>query len=48
METCILAIVFAGLACSVCFAQPRVPTYKKIQLSDKFYAEGASYADFNR
>lgn len=48
MRTCSLAIVIAGLACSVCLAQPSVPTFKKIQLSDKFYAEGAYYADFNR
>ena len=48
MRTYCLAIVFVGLVCSVCFAQPSMPTYKKIQLSDKFYAEGAYYADFNR
>ncbi len=27
---------------------PKDPTFKKVQITDKFWAEGASYADFNR
>jgi len=48
MKRLTLALVFVGLACAVGVAAPPVPTFKKIQLSDKFYAEGAYYADFNR
>ena len=29
-------------------AQPNVPKYKKIVLSDKFHAEGATIGDFNK
>jgi hypothetical protein len=29
-------------------AEPPAPTFEKIRLSDKFYAEGAYYGDFNR
>lgn len=29
-------------------AEPTVPTFTKLQLSDKFYCEGAYYADFNK
>jgi hypothetical protein len=35
-------------AATVCFGQAASPTYKKLQLSDKFYAEGAHFADFNK
>ncbi|MGA2497739.1 MAG: VCBS repeat-containing protein [Tepidisphaeraceae bacterium] len=37
------------LASAAAFAQaPKEITWKKIVLSDKFYAEGANYADFNK
>lgn len=39
----ILAVAGPALA-----AEKRTPTYTKLQLSDKFYAEGAYYGDFNR
>lgn len=48
MRNSILAVVFAGLGCAVCFAAPAVPSFKKLTLSDKFYCEGAYYADFNK
>ncbi len=48
MKTLSLAFAFVGLGCAVCFAQRPAPTFKKLQLTDKFYAEGAYYADFNR
>ncbi len=48
MRTSILAVVLAGLACGVGWADPPVPTFKKLQLTDKFYCEGAYYGDFNK
>jgi hypothetical protein len=48
MKRLALTMVLAGLGCGVCLAETPAPTFKKIQLSDKFYAEGAYYADFNR
>jgi hypothetical protein len=41
------AAALAVLGGAVSLAGPPV-SYKKIQLSDKFYAEGAYYADFNK
>jgi len=41
------AAALAALGTAVSLAGPPV-SYKKIQLSDKFYAEGAYYADFNK
>jgi hypothetical protein len=41
------AAALAALGGAICLAGPPV-SYKKIQLSDKFYAEGAYYADFNK
>jgi hypothetical protein len=39
-----------GLTCllTAANAQPAASGYRKIQLSDKFYAEGAYFADFNK
>ena len=48
MKRLILSPAVVGLLCAAGLAAPPVPTFKKIQLSDKFYAEGAYYADFNR
>jgi len=48
MRSLILAAGFVGLAYSAAMAETPVPTYKKIVLSDKFYCEGAYYADFNK
>ncbi len=44
----VMAGILAGLGFSACFAEPPAPTFKKSVLSDKFYAEGAYYGDFNR
>ena len=48
MKKLALAIVIVGCASAAFAAAPKNPTFKKIQLSDKFYAEGAYYADFNK
>jgi hypothetical protein len=48
MRSLNLAVVFAVLTCGICLAEPPVPTFKKLRLTDKFYAEGAYYADFNK
>ena len=48
MRRLMLAIAFAGCGYAVCLAGPPVPTFKKLQLTDKFYCEGAYYADFNK
>jgi len=41
-------VVFAALGCAACFAEPPAPTFKKLRLTDKFYAEGSYYGDFNK
>ena len=41
-----LAIV--SLCCSEVDAESPVTAYKKLQLTDKFFCEGAYYGDFNR
>ena len=43
-----IAMVIVGLLNVVGLAADKVPTFRKLQLSDKFYCEGAYYADFNR
>ncbi len=48
MKRLILLAAAASLAGGVGFGQPAAPTFTKLQLSDKFYAEGAYYGDFNR
>src|SRR5258708_5627194 len=42
-------ILFSFVICiaATAFAQDRVHTFKKIQLTDQFWAEGANYGDFN-
>jgi hypothetical protein len=42
-----LAFLLAWLATSA-FAADGVPSYRKFQLSDQFYCEGATFADLNR
>jgi len=42
------ALVLIGGQCAVCLAAAPGPTLKKLRLTDKFYCEGAYYADFNR
>jgi hypothetical protein len=44
----LLATVVAVSACAICYAETPAPAFTKIKLTDKFYAEGAYYADFNR
>jgi FG-GAP-like repeat/FG-GAP repeat len=48
MRTMILTVVAAALGCETCFAESPWPTFKTLQLTDKFYCEGAYYADFNK
>jgi hypothetical protein len=48
MKRMLLALTVVSLICSVGFAAPPVPKYKKLVLSDKFYCEGAYYGDFNK
>ncbi|MGA2751551.1 MAG: FG-GAP repeat protein [Verrucomicrobiota bacterium] len=45
-----IAIAFAAFAlgAGLAGAGEKVPTFRKIQLTDKFWSEGASYGDFNR
>jgi hypothetical protein len=43
-----LLVVLFGLGCIPCHAGTPAPTFKKLVLSDKFYAEGAYYGDFNK
>jgi hypothetical protein len=48
MRSLSLAVVFVALGFGVCVAAPPAPTFKKLCLTHKFYAEGAYYADFNK
>jgi hypothetical protein len=43
------SIAFAALAfgAGLALAQENVPTFSKIQITDKFWSEGADFADFN-
>jgi hypothetical protein len=42
------AIVIASLVCPYAHAKDVLHTFKKVRITDKFWAEGASFADFNR
>ena len=48
MRLLVFTVLTASLCAAACFAEPPAPTFKKLQLTDKFYCEGAYYADFNR
>ena len=48
MKRLSLTIALLLLGAAACLAGPPNPTFRKIQLTDKFYAEGAYYADFNK
>ena len=48
MKRTLPALTVVSLVCSVCFAEPAVPKYKKLVLSNKFYCEGAYHGDFNK
>ena len=43
-----LALVATLLALSNAAAEPVLRTFKRIQLSDQFWCEGANFSDFNR
>ncbi len=46
MRFAVSAVVLVGLGCGVCLADP--PSFKTLCMTDKFYCEGAYYADFNK
>ncbi|MCY3018244.1 MAG: VCBS repeat-containing protein [Planctomycetota bacterium] len=48
MRELIPVVALVGLCQAACLAEAPTPTFKKLTLSDKFYAEGAYYADFNK
>jgi hypothetical protein len=48
MYKAILSLVVVVTSCSAALTEAANPTYKKLQLSDKFTCEGAYYGDFNR
>lgn len=48
MRKSILLAMVVGSACAICLAAPAAPVFQKLRLSDKFFAEGAYYADFNK
>jgi hypothetical protein len=48
MRSFSLAVIVVCLGWGVCLGEPPLPTFKKIKLTDKFYAEGAYYGDFNK
>lgn len=48
MKTTVFGAVVFCLIGTTAFAESPAPTFKKLQLTDKFYCEGAYYGDFNR
>ncbi|MDD5521525.1 MAG: VCBS repeat-containing protein [Kiritimatiellae bacterium] len=48
MNKFILLFGVVSLALVTAYGQSSVPAFKKLQLTDQFYAEGAYYADFNK
>ena len=48
MRYLILVAGLMGLSFAAACAEPPAPTYKKVRLTDKFYCEGAYFADFNK
>ncbi|MGO8750326.1 MAG: FG-GAP repeat domain-containing protein [Thermoguttaceae bacterium] len=48
MKRLSLAIALLLLGAAACLADPPNPTFRKVRLTDKFYCEGAYYADFNK
>src|SRR5882672_588115 len=44
----ILAVLFVCLSSPLVQAKEILHTFKKTQLTDKFWAEGANFGDFNR
>jgi hypothetical protein len=44
----VLFLVVLALAWAPCLAEKPAPAFKKLQLTDQFYCEGAYYADFNK
>ena len=48
MPRTMLSLLLTGLWCYVAVAEAPSTSYKKLHLTDKFYCEGAYFADFNR
>jgi len=48
MTRATLSLILTSLLCSAAGAETPGIAYKKLQLTDQFYCEGAYYADFNR
>ena len=46
MRRLALALLTVSMACA--FAGEGLPSYKKLTITEKFYCEGAYYADFNK
>jgi len=47
MKKLAFSLVLCSATC-LCFAAQKGPTWQKLQLTDKFYSEGAYYGDFNK
>ena len=48
MRTLLASFVAVAVTASACSVQAAAPAFKKLTLSDQFYAEGAYYGDFNK
>ncbi len=48
MKNSTFAAIILCWGLGLCFAGQPTPSFEKLRLSDKFYAEGAYYADFNK
>jgi hypothetical protein len=48
MKKLMLVAAVVGFGCTACFGETPAPTFTKLRLTDKFYAEGAYYGDFNK
>lgn len=48
MKITFFAFFWVSVGFVFCPAEPPAPSFEKLRLSEKFYAEGAYYADFNK
>lgn len=48
MKAFVLLAAVVGFGCTACFGEAPTTKFTKLRLTDKFYAEGAYYGDFNK
>src|SRR6185436_1894634 len=48
LKPLLCSLVLFGLACAASAADHTIHTFKKIRVTDQFWAEGAHFGDFNK